>query len=382
MNYTAAYKTLSSRFKPGIPETALPEFGLRISQFGFSSLLPPGNHTTRPGTIAEYSLDALDDELIPENLLFNYPIIYPIGRSEFNRAVILLHGLNERSWIKYLPWASRLAEELQRPVIMFPISFHMNRSPAAWSNPRLMSAMLPKTRLRNLRNHSATFANLALSIRLSQQPLRFFTSGRQSLDDLKRLATSIQAGSHPLFAKGTSTDFFAYSIGAFLAQIMMLTYGDKLFSETRLFMLCGGAPFNRMNGVSKLIMDEEAFIKLRFYYLRQFDREMKRKGPLADMINHQQSGQAFRAMINSSNFMAWREDRFEKMADRIHSIGLKKDLVIPPAGISELLRGSQREILDFPYPYSHENPFPLIGDSQMVDQKFDEVFDKAVAFLR
>ncbi|MBK6967297.1 MAG: hypothetical protein IPH20_26245 [Bacteroidales bacterium] len=382
MNYTAAYKILTNRFKPEETEISLPEFGVQLSQFGFSSVLPPGNHTIRPGTITEYSLDVPDDELIPENLSFNYPVIYPIGRSEFNRAVILLHGLNERSWSKYLPWAVKLAEELQRPVILFPISFHMNRSPASWSNPRLMSAMLPKTRLRNQRNRSATFANLALSIRLSQQPLRFFTSGRQSLDDLKSLVTSIQAGNHPLFIKGTSADFFAYSIGAFLAQIMMLTYGDDLFSESRLFMLCGGAPFNSMNGVSKLIMDEEAFIKLRFYYLRQFDREMKSKGPLADMITNQQSGQAFRAMISSSNFPLWRKDRFMRMADRIHTIGLKKDLVIPPSGIAELLGSSQREILDFPYAYSHENPFPLIGDSQMVDQSFDTVFGKAVAFLR
>lgn len=382
MNYTAAYKTLSSRFKPEIPDIALPEFGLQIGQFGFTSHLSLISHITRPEIPAEFSPDALDDELIPENQSFNYPVIYPSGKSEFDRAVILLHGLNERSWTKYLPWASRLAEELQRPVILFPISFHMNRSPASWSNPRLMSAMLPKTRLRSQRNRSATFANLALSIRLSQQPLRFFTSGRQSLDDLKNLVTSIQAGNHPMFSKGAAIDFFAYSIGAFLAQIMMLIYGDDLLSQSRLFMLCGGAPFNRMNGVSKLIMDEEAFINLRFYYLRQFDREMKRKGPLADLITNQQSGQAFRAMISSSNFTLWRKDRFMKMADRIHTIGLKKDLVIPPSGIAELLRDSQSEVFDFPYAYSHENPFPMIGDSTMVDQSFDEVFGKAVAFLR
>ena len=382
MNYTVSYKTLASRFKPETPETALPESGLHISQFGFTSHLSLIGHTARLEKPEVFLPDALNDESIPENQAFNYPVIYPAGKSEFNRAVILLHGLNERSWTKYLPWASRLAEELQRPVILFPISFHMNRSPASWSNPRLMSAMLPKTRLRSQRNRSATFANLALSIRLSQQPLRFFTSGRQSLDDLKNLVTSIRAGNHPLFNKGATIDFFAYSIGAFLAQIMMLTYGDELFSQSRLFMLCGGAPFNRMNGVSKLIMDEEAFINLRFYYLRQFDREMKRKGPLADMITNQQSGQAFRAMISSSNFTLWRKDRFMKMADRIQTIGLKKDLVIPPSGIAELLGGSQREVLDFPYAYSHENPFPMIGDSTMVDHCFDTIFGKAVAFLR
>jgi pimeloyl-ACP methyl ester carboxylesterase len=382
MNYTALYKTLGSIFKPEALELALPDMNLHISQFGFSSVIPDSNFKLNSGPITEPMPEIIEDEQIPENLNFNYPVFFPTGKSEFERAVILLHGLNERSWTKYLPWAVRLAEDLQRPVILFPISFHINRSPAAWSNPRLMSAMLPKTRLRNQRNHSATFANLALSMRLSQNPLRFFTSGNQSLDDLKNLTISIQSGVHPKLKKDTIVDFFAYSIGAFLAQIMMLTYGDKLFSDSRLFMFCGGAPFNRMNGVSKLIMDEEAFIRLRFYYLRQFDREIKRQGPLADMVRNIQAGQAFRAMIDSSGFTRWRKAGFLKMADRIHSIGLKKDSVIPPSGIAELLDPSQREILDFPYAYSHENPFPVNGNSRFVDKAFEQVFSRAVAFLK
>jgi pimeloyl-ACP methyl ester carboxylesterase len=382
MNYTESYKTLGSSFKPEAMELTLPELKLQISQFGFSSVIPDSNIMSNSGSPSESMPEMVDDGQIPENLKFNYPVIYPTGKSEFDHAVILLHGLNERSWTKYLPWAARLAEDLQRPVILFPISFHINRSPAAWSNPRLMSALLPKTRLRNRRNRSATFANLALSMRLSQSPLRFFTSGSQSLGDLESLATSIKAGNHPKLKKGTTIDIFAYSIGAFLAQIIMLTYGDMLFSDSRLFMFCGGAPFNRMNGVSKLIMDEEAFIKLRFYYLRQFDREIKSKGPLAGMINNQKSGQAFRAMIDSNSFIKWRKDSFLKMAERIRTVGLKKDLVIPPSGISEILDFSQIEELDFPYAYSHENPFPVNDDRRLVDQGFDQVFRRAVAFLR
>lgn len=382
MNYTALYKTLGSIFKPEVLELSLPDLNLQLSQFGFSSVISENSFMSNSGTTAESMPEMIEVEQIPENLEFNYPVIFPTGKSEFDRAVILLHGLNERSWTKYLPWAARLAEKLQRPVILFPISFHINRSPASWSNPRLMSAILPKTRLRNQRNHSATFANLALSMRLSQNPLRFFTSGNQSLDDLKNLATSIQSGVHPKLKKGAAVDFFAYSIGAFLAQIMMLTYGEKLFSGSRLFMFCGGAPFNRMNGVSKLIMDEEAFIRLRFFYLKQFDREIKSKGPLAEMINSIQAGQAFRAMIDSSSFTRWRKAGFMKLAGRIRSIGLQKDLVIPPSGIAELLNPGQTEILDFPYAYSHENPFPLTANSSMVDQSFDQVFGKAAAFLR
>jgi len=382
MDYTASHKILGNILKPGIADLTLPDLNLIIRQFDFISRPPVIESETEQLTTPESSPLRLDDEHIQENLMFSYPVIFPGNKQKYERAIILLHGLNERSWTKYLPWAHRLAEELQRPVILFPISFHINRSPASWSNPRLMSAMLPGTRMRNRRNHSASFVNLALSIRLSDKPLRFFTSGRQSLDDLQQLVTGIQAGTHPYFSKGTGIDFFAYSIGAFLSQITMLTYGDSLLSDARLFMFCGGAPFNRMNGVSKLIMDEEAFQRLRFFYLRQFEREIRSKGPLAELTGKQLSGQAFRAMLDGKLFSNWRKDRFQSMEDRIRAVGLKKDGVIPPSGMAEMLSSRQSETIDFPFQYSHENPFPILGNPGEVDESFDLVFNRAVSFLR
>jgi hypothetical protein len=42
------------------------------------------------------------------------------------------------------------------------------------------------------------------------------------------------------------------------------------------------------------------------------------------------------------------------------------------------------EVMDFPYAYSHENPFPLMSgtDSLLVDNSFKKVFSKAAAFLQ
>jgi hypothetical protein len=39
--------------------------------------------------------------------------------------------------------------------------------------------------------------------------------------------------------------------------------------------------------------------------------------------------------------------------------------------------------MDFPYPYSHENPFPINGkiDPQAINAAFTSVFHKAVQFL-
>lgn len=381
MNYIDSYKVLTNILKTGEQEIYLPDLLINISQFNFTSDYSSANVQLKHESKFSSPIEHIEEDQVPENMNFDYPVIRPAGSQNFDQAIILLHGLNERSWNKYLPWAYRLAIRLQRPVILFPISFHMNRAPSEWSNPRLMSSLLGKTRLKNHRNHSATFANLALSLRLTHKPERFFTSGSQSLKDILKLVNLVRSGNHPLFNNGCSIDFFAYSIGAFLSQIMMLTYGDTTFKDSKLFLFCGGAPFNSMNGISKLIMDEEAFIRLRIFYLKEFKRDISRHGPLTEMICNQPSGKAFRAMIDSENFSKWRADKFRGMAERISAVGLKKDSVIPVRGMLELLGESQNEVMDFPYPYNHENPFPVNDNNNLVNPGFDLVFDKATAFL-
>ena len=85
-----------------------------------------------------HSLQPADRD-VPENLRFRYAIFSPKGHGDrFGGATVLLHGLNEKSWHKYLAWAVRLVEETGRPVILFPLAFHMNRAPSPWSNAREM----------------------------------------------------------------------------------------------------------------------------------------------------------------------------------------------------------------------------------------------------
>lgn len=381
MKPTISYTLMADLFKHGTEDMRFPDNDMLISQYDFSSVFPdyPDFAETQTGSVE--LLENVPDHLIAENLNFTYPIIYPAGRLKFDSAIVLLHGLNERSWTKYLPWAYRLAGQLQRPVIMFPLSFHMNRSPLEWSNPRLMSVLLPKTRLLNHKNHSSTFANLALSLRLSRKPERFFTSGCQSLQDLIELVDFLKSGNHPLMQQNSKIDFFAYSIGAFLSQVMMLTYGNSTSRDSRVFLFCGGAPFNRMNGISKLIMDEEAFFRMKLYYLKTFEREITSHGAMAEYICNQPGGQAFRAMISSAYFSLWRKDAFKQIGSRIHAVGLAKDKVIPAKNMIEILAPEQIEILDFPYEYTHENPFPLKEVSEMVNIAFDVIFEKAIAFL-
>src|SRR5262249_37555608 len=59
------------------------------------------------------------DEGVEENRDFPYRILAPAGCERSGRGVLLLHGLNERRWEKYLPWAKALVEGLGVPVILF-----------------------------------------------------------------------------------------------------------------------------------------------------------------------------------------------------------------------------------------------------------------------
>ena len=71
----------------------------------------------------------------------------------------------------------------------------------------------------------------------------------------------------------------------------------------------------------------------------------------------------------------------------MYAISLLKDKVISPVGVSSFFRsiGSKNiEMVDFAFPHSHEQPFPIIGKptiSDAVDGGFKHVFRRAACFL-
>ncbi|RHJ94260.1 DUF6051 family protein [Parabacteroides bouchesdurhonensis] len=322
------------------------------------------------------------DDHIQENKSFTYTVFTPSGKEKRDNAIILLHGLNERSWEKYLAWAEYLADETGKPVILFPIAFHMNRTPSLWYNPR---AILPwvtkrKEEVKNISN--STFANVALSSRLSSNPLRFYISGRESVYNIWQLVHEIKNGQHPLFKEDTSVNLFAYSIGAMLSQVLLLSNPDQLFDDSRLFMFCGGSIFSEMDGNARDIMDKEAFDRLRHYFRHDFLENRTSAGLLkSDFLER-----AFKAMIRKDVLQDYRESFFQRACNRIRAISLKKDIVMPTNGIIEALgkvSGKILEELDFPFKYSHQIPFPLHSktDSDSINRAFNSVFYKAAAFL-
>jgi hypothetical protein len=94
-------------------------------------------------------------------------------------------------------------------------------------------------------------------------------------------------------------------------------------------------------------------------------------------------------MINYKLMLEHREKLFRKMSRRIMAIALVRDTVIPPYEVMNTLQGINRDIpipvnvLDFPYPYSHEEPFPTHPKlREPVDQMFRKTFDCFSEFLR
>jgi hypothetical protein len=325
---------------------------------------------------------------VPENFEFIYPVIVPDSSLCYDKAILFFHGLNEKSWDKYLVWAGYLAEKTNRPVILFPLAYHINRIPKTWSDPRMMSDIV-SSRKKTSDSNNSTFANAALSTRLQFHPELFIYSGMQSCYDVTQLINEIRSGSNKLFAKNTQIDIFSYSIGAFFSQILMLANPGKQFDTSKLFIFCGGPTFDRMNGNSKYIMDSVAFKSLLELKNRQKMKQIRKKVLASGNETLLATWPGLELMMHHRRDRKKRESIFNGIKDRIYVVALEKDMVMPVESIIRTLRGKKKrvevpvEVIDFPYSYSHEQPFP-IGDDKiqsLVDRSFTVVFDKAVDFF-
>jgi len=379
INFVLRQKELLQLFHLG-KDVDLKESSVEIRYFNFDS-----GYNFESGSVkADYSSN---DVAINENRHFSYPVFFPKGCKKTSNVILMLHGLNERNWDKYLCWAEYLAKNTGKPVMLFPIAFHINRAPMQWSDPRTMSVLVKKRQIEVGENRSLCFANVALSERLTENPARFYTSGRQTIYDLTDLARQIKRGEHPLFASDTTIDFFAYSIGAFLSEIALMVNPEKLFDDSKLFIFCGGSIFRYMFGESRCIMDKPAYERLLNFYCtewlssqRTMDYSEKQKSDLT--LN------AFNAMIAPEIYKEKREGFFASLGNRLAGISLKKDTVMPYSGVEACMgqdTATKRfSLVDFPFDYTHESPFPTSGRilPELLNISFNSIFSKAAQFLR
>ncbi len=370
MKYNERYQQLNNCFNMG-NDCRVNKSGTDIKFFSFNSYL---------SNDSENDSFQIKDKSIYENFSFKYPVFIPDSSEKFDKAILLLHGLNERAWNKYLTWAEYLCQNKQVPVIMFPIAYHINRAPISWSNPRKLVDTLSFRKEKYEGDRSISYANIALSDRLSEHPSRFYLSGRQTLLDLTLLFEEIKNGNNSLFKEGTNINIFAYSIGAFLAQIALTANHKELFSDSRLFMFCGGSIFSTMFGVSRSILDTASFNQLQNYYINIFGNE-------PDSIwKRDNIFEAFRRMITPDKFKDERERAFTQIKNKIKGIALSRDIVIPYLGVQQALGHDNAtetiQLKDFSYNYTHENPFPYNEkDTTSLNNSFEEVFSSAISFL-
>ena len=386
IDYKSCYQKMNALL--GNDEVKTDQGNLKFLHFPFQSelLVKADQKGVMNGNLFYHEL--VDGD-VPENTHFEYPVLVPEGEEKYKKGILLLHGLNEKSWDKYLAWAAELAERLKRPVILFPIAYHMNRAPKNWSNPRMMKGVV-QVRKEVEPKGEATFANAALSTRLGAHPEQFVYSGVQSYYDIWKLVRQISDGQHSVFSEGAGIDVFAYSIGAFLAEILFMSNPEKLFSHSRLFIFAGGPTFDSMMGTSRYIMDLTAFKRLRTLRHKKVLKHVYRHLVKKELPAFDQTWTAFYAMIYLRKGRKLRKAWLEHQGTNIYAVALEKDRVMQAKNIIRTLKGRKKrlharvDVIDFPYAYTHENPFPLSDDKNLllVDRCFSIIMDKAVRFYK
>ena len=327
-----------------------------------------------------------------ENKTFRYAIFSPTHAAKFSEGILMLHGLNERKWEKYLPWAYQLALETKKPVILFPIAYHINRSPNTWQCPRTMSkfSQFRKENVPSIENTS--FANAAISMRLDYFPELFSLSGIQTYFDIVKLTSEIKSGKIEIFEDGCQIDFFAYSIGAFLTETLLISNPLNLFSNSKAFFFCGGSTFDKINGSARAILDSQAFGNLRNHILGEKYNYQNNDIYIPDNLAHllKEGWKAFLIMSGLHKYVNIRQKVLQPLIHRIKAIGLKEDYVIPGNAIKETFsmtfsnNNFDVDVLDFPFKYSHEIPFPINNQyfNETINSAFNLVFKSAGVFLR
>ncbi|WP_321330735.1 DUF6051 family protein [uncultured Bacteroides sp.] len=376
-----------------------------VQNFNFESayrfILPGGTENHDPYeycsvTDRDYEPDIIQamlnksDAEIMENIKFRYHLFRPKGEQKVKQIILLFHGFNEKYWSKYLTWAKKLVDETGKAVVLFPIAFHMNRAPLSWSDSHRMFAISQQRKERHPNVLCSTLSNVAISTRLHNKPQRFIWSGLQTYYDVIDLVEAIKSDLHPAIDKKASIDFFSYSIGSFLAEILMMTNKNKYFSDSKFCMFCGGPVFDRLSPVSKFILDSEANVSLYSYVVEHLESHMKRDELLRHYLGEAHpEGINFRSMLSYKSLTESREAIFKSMSKRILAITLAKDTVIPTYEAINTLQGIKRDIpitvdvLDFPYSYKHEDPFPALpGIADSVDEQFNRTFNKICDFLK
>ncbi|MBE0650237.1 MAG: hypothetical protein IH595_05285 [Bacteroidales bacterium] len=330
------------------------------------------------------------DIQIIENKRFRYHVFVPKDKTKASGVIFMFHGFNEKKWDKYFPWAESLVKKTGKAVLLFPIAFHMNRAPLLWSS-RYEMFELSKKRISSFPGiQNSTFPNVAISIHLQSRPERFIWSGLQTYFDVIQLVDQIKSGLHPVIERDSSIDFFAYSIGGLLAKILLMANHKNYFSDSKLCLFCSGAAFNRVQATSKFIIDSEGSMALYSFLIEHLDYFVRTDSRLAHYISDKHpEGLALYSLLNYHKMTEYRDKKLNELSKKIMAVGLKKDNVFPYYEIKNTLHGLDGnipikvQILNFDFPYIHEDPFPVNKKyAEEITRAFEDTFELMGNFLK
>lgn len=319
----------------------------------------------------EATEDAPADVEIGENLHFRYPLLREAApaasRRRSRHLVLVFHGLNERSFTKYVPWAYHLWRSTGAAVVLYPLAFHIRRVSPLWGAH--LQAFL-RARRAVAGNESAHAFNAVISDRLGVRPERFFWGGLQSYREVVDLVRQVRAGGHPHVAPEAQIDLVGYSAGGYLALALLLIDEGGLFTRTRAVVFESGAALRDVNLSSRLIVDLAAETALMKLFVRYTDTHAN--GRLRHWLEEHTEGRWFRALCGAPTERLALEARLGRIAPRLLGITNLNDQVIPPGGVLNLLQGLHRdtgvrvEELELGV---HEHPFAC-ADYRERDRRF------------
>lgn len=405
MQYYNLYDTLKGLYNTEQDYIESSELGIEIFNYDFISKkgknvlfgsvdLNCGKHDENyteeviGGQIDDHMLGCPDYE-IKENEKFKISIVKENNAQPANGVIVMFHGLNEKKWDKYLPWAYKLTKNTGKAVVLFPISFHMDRTPVEWSDRKLMFGVAQKRAEDWKANSDTSYVNAAISTRMEDNPLRLFWSGLQTYYDFIQWVEDVKKGVFPTINKEASIDLFGYSIGSFLSLILLMANPKGLLSSSKLLCYCGGMTIDRMAPISKYIMDAKATIMMQKTFAQLLTTSFVSEPRLQhyqDVLLHPEESW-FKTMLRYYHFQENRENRFKELEGKIKSINLMKDEIAPPVEALNTLQGAYRniaievDVIDYPFNYSHMIPFPLtMKNAEEVTASFELTMDKMIEF--
>ncbi|MCF8357847.1 MAG: DUF6051 family protein [Prolixibacteraceae bacterium] len=122
MHFKEKYLLFSKQFDAYKKRIDLKEENLQIENHTFCSDFNVEFNDTHYSD-GDLFFHEITRQSFPENREFSYPVFKLPGDKAYSNGIIMLHGLNEKSWNKYFVWAGYLVKTTGKPVKLDVIDF-------------------------------------------------------------------------------------------------------------------------------------------------------------------------------------------------------------------------------------------------------------------